>query len=108
MEGVGITDKLESRPGQLSGGECQRTAIARAIVHEPVLILADEPTANLDVENSHQIMKIMVRLNKELETSFIFATHDEKIMAYLRRIIHLEDGQIVKDEHFDNPKSGKN
>ncbi len=108
VEGVGLTDKLESRPAQLSGGECQRTAIARAIVHEPVLILADEPTANLDVENSHQIMKIMVRLNKELETSFIFATHDEKIMAYLRRIIHLEDGQIVKDEHFDNPKSGKN
>ncbi len=108
VEGVGLTDKLESRPAQLSGGECQRTAIARAIVHEPALILADEPTANLDVENSHQIMKIMVRLNKELETSFIFATHDEKIMAYLRRIIHLEDGQIVKDEHFDNPKSGKN
>lgn len=108
VEGVGLTDKLESRPAQLSGGECQRTAIARAIVHEPALILADEPTANLDVENSHQIMKIMVRLNKELETSFIFATHDEKIMAYLRRIIHLEDGEIVKDEHFDNPKSGKN
>ena len=100
VEWVGLTDKLESRPAQLSGGECQRTAIARAIVHEPALILADEPTANLDVENSHQIMKIMVRLNQELETSFIFATHDEKIMAYLRRIIHLEDGQIVKDERM--------
>ena len=101
VEWVGLTEKIDSRPAQLSGGECQRTAIARAIVHEPELILADEPTANLDVENSHQIMKIMVRLNKELSTSFIFATHDEKIMAYLRRIIHLEDGKIVKDEEIE-------
>lgn len=106
MEWVGLADKIDSRPAQLSGGECQRTAIARAIVHEPALILADEPTANLDAENSHQIMKIMVRLNKELETSFIFATHDEKIMAYLRRIIHLEDGQIVQDEKIENPRMG--
>ena len=88
----------------LSGGECQRTAIARAIVHEPALILADEPTANLDVENSHQIMKIMLKLNNELSTSFVFATHDEKIMGYLRRIIHLEDGKIIKDEIIENPK----
>jgi len=103
---VGLTDKIDSRPAQLSGGECQRTAIARAIVHEPALILADEPTANLDAKNSHQIMKIMVRLNQELNTSFIFATHDEKIMTYLRRIIHLEDGQIVKDEKINNPEMG--
>ena len=87
VESVGLTDKMDSRPNMLSGGECQRTAIARAIVHQPVLVLADEPTANLDAENSHHIMKILVRLNKELSTSFIFATHDEKIMAYLRRII---------------------
>ena len=106
VKSVGLTDKMDSRPNMLSGGECQRTAIARAIVHEPALILADEPTANLDAENSHQIMKIMVRLNKELETSFIFATHDEKIMAYLRRIIHLEDGQIVQDEKIENPRMG--
>jgi putative ABC transport system ATP-binding protein len=90
----------------LSGGECQRTAIARAIVHEPTLVLADEPTANLDGENSHHIMKILVKLNKELSTSFIFATHDEKIMDYLRRIIHLDDGQIVNDEQIDRSKSG--
>ena len=89
----------------LSGGECQRTAIARAIVHQPVLVLADEPTANLDAENSHHIMKILVQLNQELETSFIFATHDEKIMGYLRRIIHLDDGRIVKDEHISNPEN---
>jgi len=106
VESVGLTDKMDSRPNMLSGGECQRTAIARAIVHKPALILADEPTANLDAENSHQIMKIMVRLNKELETSFIFATHDEKIMAYLRRIIHLDDGQITDDENISNPKAG--
>ena len=103
IEWVGLSDKLKSRPAMLSGGECQRTAIARAIVHEPALILADEPTANLDAENSHQIMKIMVRLNKELSTSFVFATHDEKIMGYLRRIIHLEDGEIIKDEKIENP-----
>jgi len=105
MEWVGLSNKTDSRPAMLSGGECQRTAIARAIVHQPALVLADEPTANLDAENSHHIMKIMVQLNQELLTSFVFATHDEKIMAYLRRIIHLNDGQITKDEKIDNPKS---
>ncbi|MDP6499616.1 MAG: ABC transporter ATP-binding protein [Candidatus Marinimicrobia bacterium] len=107
VESVGLTDKMDSRPNMLSGGECQRTAIARAIVHQPVLVLADEPTANLDAENSHHIMKILVRLNQELSTSFIFATHDEKIMAYLRRIIHLDDGEITKDEKIENPKAGE-
>ena len=107
VEWVGLTDKINSRPSMLSGGECQRTAIARAIVHKPALILADEPTANLDAENSHHIMKIMVRLNKELSTSFVFATHDEKIMGYLRRILHLEDGEIIKDEKIDQPKFGE-
>ena len=105
IDWVGLSDKRDSRPAMLSGGECQRTAIARAIVHQPELILADEPTANLDAENSHHIMKILVQLNEELSTSFIFATHDEKIMAYLRRIIHLDDGQITKDEKIENPKA---
>ncbi len=105
VESVGLRDKMDSRPNMLSGGECQRTAIARAIVHQPALVLADEPTANLDAENSHHIMKILSNLNKELSTSFIFATHDEKIMAYLRRIIHLGDGEITKDEIIDNPKA---
>ena len=105
IDWVGLSDKRDSRPAMLSGGECQRTAIARAIVHQPELILADEPTANLDAENSHHIMKILVQLNEELSTSFIFATHDEKIMAYLRRIIHLDDGQIIKDEKIENPKA---
>ncbi len=103
VEWVGLSDKLNSKPSMLSGGECQRTAIARAIVHEPALILADEPTANLDAKNSHQIMKIMLKLNEELNTSFVFATHDEKIMGYLRRIIHLEDGELIKDEKVQNP-----
>ena len=107
IEWVGLSDKINSRPAMLSGGECQRTAIARAIVHKPALILADEPTANLDAENSHHIMKIMVGLNKELSTSFVFATHDEKIMGYLQRIIHLEDGKIVEDNKIDNPKFGQ-
>ena len=107
VEWVGLTDKINSHPSMLSGGECQRTAIARAIVHKPALILADEPTANLDVANSHHIMKIMVRLNKELSTSFVFATHDEKIMGYLRRILHLEDGKIIKDEIIDHPQFGE-
>ena len=105
IDWVGLSDKRDSRPAMLSGGECQRTAIARAIVHQPELVLADEPTANLDAENSHHIMKILVQLNEELSTSFIFATHDEKIMAYLRRIIHLNDGQIIKDEKIENPEA---
>ncbi len=105
VESVGLTDKMDSRPNMLSGGECQRTAIARAIVHQPALVLADEPTANLDAENSHHIMNILSNLNQELSTSFIFATHDEKIMAYLRRIIHLDDGEITEDEIIDNPKA---
>ena len=107
IEWVGLSDKLDSRPAMLSGGECQRTAIARAIVHQPALVLADEPTANLDAENSHHIMKILVNLNKEMDTSFIFATHDEKIMAYLRRIIHLDDGQIIEDKKIENLKASE-
>ena len=105
IEWVGLSDKIKSKPADMSGGECQRTAIARAIVHEPALLLADEPTANLDAENSHNIMNILSKLNSEISTSFVFATHDEKIMGYLRRIIHLEDGKIINDEKILNPTS---
>ena len=105
IEWVGLSDKINSKPADMSGGECQRTAIARAIVHEPALLLADEPTANLDAENSHNIMKILSKLNSEISTSFVFATHDEKIMDYLRRIIHLEDGKIINDEKILKPTS---
>ena len=105
IEWVGLTSKRNSKPSMLSGGECQRTAIARALVHQPVLVMADEPTATLDAENSHNIMKILTKLNKELDTSFVFATHDEKIMGYLKRIIRLEDGKIIKDEKIKRKDS---
>lgn len=95
---VGLTDKVKSRPAQLSGGECQRVAIARAMVKRPKLVLADEPTANLDAANSHNILQTMEKLNKELKTTFIFATHDEKVISYLKRIIRLQDGKVVEDK----------
>ncbi|MDO9633491.1 MAG: ABC transporter ATP-binding protein [Paludibacter sp.] len=98
LKWVGLTDKVKSRPAQLSGGECQRVAIARAMVKRPMLVLADEPTANLDSKNSHNILQTMLKLNEELKTSFIFATHDDKVIAYLKRIIRLEDGKVVSDE----------
>ena len=98
LDWVGLSDKIKSRPAQLSGGECQRVAIARAMVKKPQLVLADEPTANLDAANSHNILQTMVKLNKELKTTFIFATHDDKVIKYLKRKISLEDGKVVKDE----------
>jgi len=95
---LGLVSKEKSKPAQLSGGECQRVAIARAMVKKPEIILADEPTANLDAANSHHILKSMVQLNKEFNTTFIFATHDEKVIGYLKRKISLVDGKIFKDE----------
>ncbi len=102
IEWVGLSDKLKSRPAQLSGGESQRVAIARAMVKKPEVVLADEPTANLDATNSHHILQTMEKLNKELHTTFIFATHDEKVIRYLRRKISLEDGRVVADELTKN------
>ncbi|RPI45247.1 MAG: ATP-binding cassette domain-containing protein, partial [Bacteroidetes bacterium] len=98
LEWVGLTAKIRSKPPQLSGGESQRVAIARAMVKKPELVLADEPTANLDAENSHHILRTMEDLNRELKTTFIFATHDDKVIRYLKRIIRLEDGRVVADE----------
>lgn len=98
LEWVGLADRTDSKPAQLSGGQSQRVAIARAIVKKPELVLADEPTANLDAQNSHNIMKTMVQLNEELKTTFVFATHDEKVIAYLKRKITLVDGRVEKDE----------
>jgi len=98
LEWLGMTDKVDSRPAQLSGGESQRVAVARAMVKLPELVLADEPTANLDVDNSRNILEMMVKLNKELKTTFIFATHDEKVIRYLKRKIYLVDGRVTKDE----------
>ena len=105
LEWVGLTDKVKSRPAMLSGGECQRVAIARSMVKKPEIVLADEPTANLDSKNSHNILQTMKKLNKELKTTFIFATHDEKVMQYLNRIISLEDGKIITDSFILNAKN---
>lgn len=98
LEWVGLTNKVKSKPPQLSGGESQRVAIARAMVKKPVLVLADEPTANLDAANSHHILKTMETLNRELKTTFLFATHDDKVINYLQRKIFLIDGRIEKEE----------
>jgi putative ABC transport system ATP-binding protein len=98
LEWVGLKERAKSKPDQLSGGQSQRVAIARAMVKKPALILADEPTANLDAENSNHIMKTMAQLNQEFNTTFIFATHDEKVMQYLKRKILLVDGKIAKDK----------
>jgi putative ABC transport system ATP-binding protein len=98
LELVGLMDKINSRPNQLSGGQSQRVAIARAIVKEPAIVLADEPTANLDAENSHHILKIMENLNEKLGTTFLFSTHDEKVVGYLKRKITLIDGRVNADE----------
>lgn len=102
LEWVRLLDKVKSKPAQLSGGECQRVAIARAMVKRPELVIADEPTANLDAKNSHNILDTMVRLNSELKTTFIFATHDDKVIQYLRRKVTLEDGTIASDEEIKN------
>ncbi len=98
LDWVGLQDKRKSRPAQLSGGECQRVSIARAMVKQPKIVLADEPTANLDAENSHNILQTMETLNRDLKTTFIFATHDEKVIQYLHRKISLFDGKVAKDE----------
>ncbi|MBD3413355.1 MAG: ATP-binding cassette domain-containing protein [Candidatus Aminicenantes bacterium] len=98
LEWVKLADRAKSKPAQLSGGQSQRVAVARAVVKKPSIILADEPTANLDAENSYNILETMVDLNEELKTTFIFATHDEKVIRYLRRKITLYDGKVAKDE----------
>lgn len=102
LEWVGLADRFKSKPSQLSGGQAQRVSIARAVVKKPSIVLADEPTANLDAENSHHILKTMVNINKTLGTTFIFATHDEKVIKYVRRRITLFDGKVAKDEKMNN------
>jgi len=101
LEWVGLTDKIKSKPAQLSGGESQRVAIARSMVKRPAIVLADEPTANLDAANSHNILQTMEKLNRELHTTFIFATHDDKVIGYVKRKIFLFDGKVVKDEKIE-------
>ncbi len=106
LDWVGLADRAKSKPAQLSGGQSQRVAIARAVVKKPALILADEPTANLDAENSHHILQTMERLNRDLKTTFIFATHDQKVIDYLRRKITLFDGAVARDEQMEPQRPG--
>jgi putative ABC transport system ATP-binding protein len=95
LEAVGLVDRAHHRPDQLSGGQQQRVAVARALAIRPSVVLADEPTANLDTDNGRQIMEIMQRLNQETGTTFIFATHDPRVIKFARRVVTLRDGMIV-------------
>jgi putative ABC transport system ATP-binding protein len=97
LDAVGLSDRIHHRPDQLSGGQQQRVAIARALVKRPVMVLADEPTANLDTANGEQAMEIMKRLNEQTGTAFIFATHDPRVMSFARRTIRMVDGRITEN-----------
>jgi putative ABC transport system ATP-binding protein len=98
MNSVGLSDKINTRPNKLSGGQQQRVAVARALASKPKFILADEPTANLDSKSAENLLEIMEKLNKEENITFIFSTHDARVVAKARRVITLEDGKIVGDE----------
>jgi putative ABC transport system ATP-binding protein len=95
LDAVGLSNRANHRPDQLSGGQQQRVAIARALAPGPLMVLADEPTANLDTENGEQAMEIMLRLNENTETAFVFATHDPRVMAFAKRVVEMQDGKII-------------
>lgn len=97
LEEVGLAGLDDRRPSQMSGGQQQRVAVARAIVSRPALVLADEPTANLDSKNSDELMELFTELNENHKTTFIIATHDQRVMAYARRLVRMLDGRIVED-----------
>ncbi len=98
LTAVGLSDKQNNRPAKLSGGQQQRVAVARALASRPKFILADEPTANLDSKSAENLLDIMEKLNKEEKITFVFSTHDPRVMNKARRVILLEDGKITKDE----------
>jgi putative ABC transport system ATP-binding protein len=98
IEMVGLKAHAKKKPSELSGGQCQRVAIARALVKDPQLVLADEPTANLDAKNSYVILELMQNLNENFKAAFILSTHDEKIARYVRREVRLEDGRVLSDK----------
>lgn len=98
LEAVGLGDKEDKRPGQLSGGQQQRVAVARALASKPQFVLADEPTANLDSQSTANLLDIMERLNKEEGMTFVFATHDDRVIKKARRIISIEDGKVLSDD----------
>ena len=97
LKAVGLEDRGESRPNQLSGGQQQRVAVARALASKPKFVLADEPTANLDSKSTKTLLKIMERLNKEEGVTFIFSTHDQRVVDKARRVITIDDGKVVSD-----------
>jgi putative ABC transport system ATP-binding protein len=97
LKAVDLIDRANNRPDQLSGGQQQRVAVARALASKPTLILADEPTANLDTANGRQVMDIMKKLNKDTGVTFVFATHDPRVINYAERVVTLQDGLIEKD-----------
>jgi putative ABC transport system ATP-binding protein len=97
LKSVGLEDKINKKPNQLSGGQQQRVAVARALASKPRFVLADEPTANLDSMATNQLLDIMERLNREEKITFIFATHDQRVMDKARRVISLDDGKVVSD-----------
>jgi putative ABC transport system ATP-binding protein len=98
LSAVGIADRATSRPSKLSGGQQQRVAVARALASKPKFILADEPTANLDSKSTETLLDIMEKLNKEENITFIFSTHDQRVVNKARRVITVEDGHVVSDE----------
>lgn len=95
LDAVGLADRIRHRPDQMSGGEQQRVAIARALAPRPLMVLADEPTANLDTANGEQAMAIMKRLNEQMGTAFVFATHDPRVVSFARRVVKLRDGKVI-------------
>jgi len=97
LESVGLGDKINSKPNQLSGGQQQRVAVARALASKPKFILADEPTANLDSIATNQLLDIMEKLNREENMTFIFATHDQRVMDKAKRVVTLDDGKVISD-----------
>lgn len=107
LENVGLSARANHRPDLLSGGERQRVAIARAIVHRPALVLADEPTANLDTRNATQLIDLMRDLNRSLGLTFIFSTHDQRLLEHTPRIVRLTDGRIVSDTIAEGASHGQ-
>lgn len=103
LELVGLGDRLDHKPSELSGGQQQRVAIARALVNEPAIILADEPTGNLDSKSGTEVMQIFQQLNRERGITVVFVTHDPWIARHTHRVVTLADGKIVRDERIDEP-----
>ena len=98
LKQVGLGDKFDSRPNQLSGGQQQRVAVARALASKPRFILADEPTANLDSQSTSTLLDLMAKMNKKENITFLFSTHDQRVIDKARRVITIEDGKIIRDE----------